>query len=138
MPHQRQAAKASSARPAHFNDHVGVDCFTIPAADGRKLTFLNVVDRNSRFQVCARIVSRHPAGVMDTFVRVWASWAGYPKSMTLDQGGEFFREFADELEANDVSTTWCATQAPWQNGPTERHGGAWKIVAAKTFILHTL
>ena len=49
----------------------------------------------------------------------------------MDQGGEFEREFAHELESMGVDLKPCAAHCPTQNSITERHGGMWKAVAKK-------
>ena len=61
--------------------------------------------------------------------RVWTCWAGPERTVVLDQGGEFAREFADDLEGHGTQIRWTSVQAPWKNGTCERHGGAWKAMA---------
>ena len=49
----------------------------------------------------------------------------------MDQGGEFEREFAQELESMGIEIRPCAAYCPTQNSITERHGGMWKAIAKK-------
>ena len=41
----------------------------------------------------------------------------------MDQGGGFEGEFSTLLERKGITQGVVATEAPWQNGIVERHGG---------------
>ena len=49
-----------------------------------------------------------------------------------DMGSEFGRELGEFMEAHGIRQYFTASEAPWQNGLVERHGGIWKAAARKT------
>ena len=128
MPKNRMPAAINNTTRS-FGDCLGIDLFSLPDYKGNRWTYLNVVDHATRFQVCWPIPSKHPAVVRDALERIWLCWAGPPKAVTVDQGGEFGREFSDYLEGLGVHVRWTAAEAPWKNAAAERHGGYWKAVA---------
>ena len=55
----------------------------------------------------------------------WFQWAGAPKSLAHDPGGEFVtEEWKLMLQENGIRPILSA--APWQRGRIERHGGTIK------------
>ena len=92
-------------------------------------TFINAVDMASKFQIVAPCESKHPRVVFATYLGVWCSWAGLPKAVLSDRGGEFHKEFSEELEAMNVQLLQAAVKSPTQNAACERAGGAWKFHA---------
>ena len=55
--------------------------------------------------------------------------------MVVDQGPEFAgEEFADFFWEQGVLVHFTDGQSPWQNGPTERAGGAFKEMLDKVFM----
>ena len=95
-----QAAVAPEVRASRFGERVGCNLVTIPiVVIGKTLKF---VDGATRFQVAVRVATKHLAAVPDAFVQGSAAWAGFPENCVLDQGGESFRELADESEASAV------------------------------------
>jgi hypothetical protein len=96
---------------------------------GNTKTFVNAVDMASRFQIVAPCESKHPRVVFATFMGTWCCWAGLPKAVLSDRGGEFNKEFSEELEAMNVELLNSAAISPTQNAVCERAGGAWKYHA---------
>lgn len=61
----------------------------VPQNDsGRRQLFLNVVVLASRFQVASKMVSNSPAVVLRGRMQSWIGWAGTPKALVCDIGGE--------------------------------------------------
>ena len=112
-----------------FGDCVAIDLFQLADTLGNTKTFVNAVDMASRFQIVATCESKHPRVVFATFMGVWCSWAGLPKAVLSDRGGEFNKEFSEELEAMNVELISSAAISPTQNAVCERAGGAWKFHA---------
>lgn len=53
----------------------------------------------------------------------------------VDQGPEFVgEEFADYFREQGVWVHFTDGQSPWQNGPTERAGGAFKDLLDKVIL----
>ena len=71
---------------------------------------------------------------LDLFTRFWMSWAGTPKSITVDRGTHNRGVFFSELQKLGVEVRSAATQAPFQIGRTERHGGILKHMIAKVVM----
>ena len=116
-------------RPHQFNEGVGVDLFELCDVYRRRSIFLNVVDRASGFQVVSPVTSRHPTVVLNKLMESWFNWAGVPRQILCDMGGESRREFAEELELMSVDVRFSAPYNPTQNAQRERAGGAWKLHA---------
>ena len=110
----------------NFNETIGVDLFSLADQHGRTLNFLNVVCHASTYQVCTPVDSRHPAHVFSRLMETWLIPFGIPSKVVCDQGGEFEREFAKELEDLGSKVSHTPGNAPTQNSIAERHGGMWK------------
>ena len=119
----------SIKRPTQFNESIAIDLFELADVHRRKAIFLNVVDRATGFQIVSPVVSRHPTVVLGKLLESWANWAGLPREILCDMGGEFRREFAQELESMGSDVRFAAPFSPTQNAQAERAGGAWKLHA---------
>ena len=84
------------------------------------MSFINILDLASIFGV-AMIPSKHPKIVWDHFFKHWITPLGVQRRLIYDQGGEFEREFGQELE--DLG---CEP-----NAVCERHGWIWKTHARR-------
>jgi len=111
-----------------FGDCVALDLFELADYNGYRQLFLNCVDLATRFQIVAAVESRSPSVVFHGFMQNWCRWAGPPNSVLTDLGGEFMREFGQEIE---LMGTRFRGVSPTQNAPTERRGGAWKYHARR-------
>ena len=108
------------------------DLFAIADSKQKVFHFLSIVDCATRFHIAALVPSKRPDDVLAALEQSWTNWAGPPRELVCDQGGEFFAEMATYLEAMDVEQRFIATEAPWQNGICERANAAWKLAAAAT------
>ena len=117
---------AKLAKDREFNDTIAVDLFFIRDRRDNPASFLSIVDLASRFHVVVRVKSKRPDVTWTKLLRHWILPFGVPLRVVHDGGGEFEREFGQELE--DMGTQLLGTSAlsPWQNGVAERHGGMWK------------
>ena len=113
-----------------FGEEVGLDIFEIKDAAGDRYQVLHCVCSGTTFQVASAL--GRSAGVpssrlcLDTFLKMWTTWAGIPKFLVVDRGTHNRGAFQLELEKLGVTFREVATEAPYQLGRTERHGGILK------------
>jgi len=119
---------ARSQEAREFNEVVGFDTFELHDSAGDRFLFLNVVVFASRFQLCGP-VEKTPESILRRFSDMWSQWAGWPRWVVCDQGGEFFGRFSEEAESQGCELFRIASNAPTQNGLVERRGGVWKHAA---------
>ncbi|CAE8594596.1 unnamed protein product, partial [Polarella glacialis] len=133
-----------SARPAklpamgNFNENVGLDIIVIYDQAGTKYMALSCVDLNTTFHVVTLVKNTQAATLREAFVRCWAEWAGLPKKVHVDLDSGFKAEFSEMISFWGAKTSLVAGQAPWQHGTTERQGGWWKTIWAKTVEHETI
>lgn len=132
-PRQKTDINLPAKLHAHgiVGDRVGVDLFALADYKGRTKDFLNVFDWASTIQIVSKLKSTFPKQVWMNFLNSWIAPFGKPKPVALDQGGEFERELAQELESAGVDLRPVAAYCPTRNSITERHGGMWKEIAKK-------
>ena len=58
----------------------------------------------------------------------WVVWAGPPKTLVTDMGTSFLAAFPTLAERYSATSKVVPTEAPWQVGMIERHGGVIKDV----------
>ena len=115
-----------------FGDTAAIDLFVLQDYKGNQLSFVNILDLASTFGVVvAMIPSKHPKIVWDHFFKHWITPFGVPRRLIYDQGGEFEREFGQELEDLGCELMPTAAMTPQQNAVCERHGGIWKTHARR-------
>ena len=114
-----------------FGDTAAIDLFVLADYEGKQLSFFNILDLASTFGVVAMIPSKHPKIVWDHFFEHWITPFGVPRRLIYDQGGEFEREFGQELEDLGCEPMPTAAITPQQNAVCERHGGIWKTHARR-------
>ena len=124
-----------------FNDVVSLDCFKMEQCVVNRqpddIWYLNMIDRATSLQKCIRIVSQTPSVVWKAFDEHWIlAWFGCPKSIVTDGHGSFRDVFANNLERWSCRTYRTSSEAPWQNGHCERHGGIWKSMMRKASFHH--
>ena len=68
------------------------------------------------------------AAVARAFANHWIRWAGAPRQVHHDQGGEIQRDFEQLMEKLNAQTFVTASDSAWQHGMTERHGGILKTI----------
>ena len=72
-------------------------------------------------------------------VQIWVKPFGFMEVLVVDQGPEFAgEEFADYFREQGVLVHFTDGQTPWQNGPTERAGGAFKEMLDKVILDATI
>ena len=114
-----------------FGDTAAIDLFVLADYEGNQLSFINILDSASTYGVVAMIPSKHPKIVWDHFFKHWITPFGVPRRLIYDQGGEFEREFGQELEDLGCELMPTAAITPQQNAVCERHGGIWKTHARR-------
>ncbi|CAK9048607.1 Retrovirus-related Pol polyprotein from transposon RE1 (Retro element 1) (AtRE1) [Includes: Protease RE1 [Durusdinium trenchii] len=114
-----------------FNDKVCLDVVFLHDVDEVKHTYLHVLDPAGGFYVFCWIPSRNPEDVLDNFNKVWASWAGLPRSIWADQDGAFQGAFAQTLQAHGVELDYVPAEAHWQAGEVEAYNRAFRYTANK-------
>ena len=114
-----------------FGDTAAIDLFVLADYEGNQLSFINILDLASTFGVVAMIPSKHPKIVWDHFFKHWITPFGVPRRLIYDQGGEFGREFGQELEDLGCEPMPTAAITPQPNAVCERHGGIWKTHARR-------
>ena len=114
-----------------FGDTAVIDLFVLADYEGNQLSFINILDLASTFGVVVMIPSKHPKIVWDHFLKHWITPLRVPRRLIYDQGGEFEREFGQELEDLVCEPMPTAAFTPQQNAVCERHGGIWKTHARR-------
>ena len=114
-----------------FGDTAGIDLFVLADYEGNQLSFIDILDLASTFGVVAMIPSKHPKIVWDHVFKHWITPFGVPRRLIYDHGGEFEREFGQELEGLGCELMPTAAITPQQNTVCERHGGIWKTHARR-------
>ena len=112
-----------------FNERVSIDGFEWESNSGYKAYVLHILDDATRFHLGQR--TRRESEVTSRLVKnMWFQWAGFPKQIIHDQGGEFMtQEWKDLLCQNGIQP--ILTAAPWQRGRIERHGGVVKEMLSR-------
>ncbi|CAE8634312.1 unnamed protein product, partial [Polarella glacialis] len=119
----------SLRRWQNFGDCIAVDLFSLADCHGQSLTFLNAIDMASRYQVVTFVPSKLPLVIYKAFKKTWVTPFGVPKAVLTDLGGEFNREFSQELSDLGSQMLTSAAISPTQNAVAERAGGLWKLHA---------
>ena len=109
-----------------FGDTAAIDLFVLADYEG-----INILDLASTFGVVALIPSKHPKMVWDPCFKHWITSFGVLRRLIYDQGGEFEREFGQEVEDFGCELTPTAAITPQQNAVCERHEGFWKTHARR-------
>ena len=99
-------------RPTQFNESVAVDLFELSDYKGAHRLFLNILDRASSFQCVWPVTTKHPPVVLQVFLQMWVAWAGVPERIKADMGGEFRREFCQELTEMGAVVEYAAPYDP--------------------------
>ena len=110
-------------RPTRFNMLVGVDVKYVKDGYGQSWPCLNILDLATGFNVFVPMPDRKAQTIADTFKWAWLSWASSPDKIVCDQGREFYGEFQRVQQMLGSKFRMIPTEAPWQNGMVERHGG---------------
>ena len=110
-------------RPRTFNLMVGCDMKVVHDHQGRQYYALNIVDFATTFQVMAMLDGCSAEECAEKFWLWWVVWAGPPKTLVTDMGTSFLAAFLTLAERYSATSKVVPTEAPWQVGMIERHGG---------------
>ena len=114
-----------------FGDTGAIDPLVLAYYAGNRLSLINVLDLASTFGVVAMVPSKHLKIVWDHFFKYWITPFGVPRLLIYDLGGDFERDFGQELEDLLCELMSTAAITPLQNAVCERHGGVWKTHARR-------
>ena len=65
--------------------------------------------------------------MIELFEQRWVSWAGQPREVYVDPGGEFVSDaFAAKMQASGIHVNMSASDSHWQLSRTEIHGSTVK------------
>ena len=110
--------------PKEFNERISFDGFEWKGKGGQNYYVIHVIDEATRFHLGLRS-QRDIQTTIKTLHQIWFQWAGYPRQIAHDQGGEFMtNEWKDLLLEHGIQPILSA--APWQRGRIERHGSTIK------------
>ena len=110
-------------RPRTFNLMVGCDMKVVHDHQGQQYYALNIVDFATTFQVMAMLDGCSAEECAEKFWLWWVVWAGPPKTLVTDMGTSFLAAFLTLAERYSATSKVVPTEAPWQVGMIERHGG---------------
>ena len=121
-----------------FNSRVNLDFVHMHDADKEGYLFLHILEPNGSYNVFYPVETRDPQHVFDTFTTAWASWAGYPDLLVVDQDGAFEGAFFEKMSAMGSVVEPIAGQSHWQAGAVEAYNRAFRFAAAKAIDEHGL
>ena len=125
---------AKHKRAEVFNEQIMMDTFDLPLKDGKKVSMLNICDEGTGMQICVPLrKGKQTEHVRSAYRKNWKRWAGVPKRVLTDGGGEFDGVVQEGFEIDGSYVEKTAAYAPWQNGVCERHGGIWKDAFGKAY-----
>ena len=119
-------------RPRTFNLMVGCDMKTVHDHQGNQFHTLNIIDFATTFQVLAMLEGCSAEECAEKFWLWWVVWAGPPKTLVTDMGTSFLAAFITLAERYSATSKVIPTEAPWQVGMIERHGGVINDVISMT------
>ena len=115
----KSARPAKAERAEKFNDCVVIDVKHVHDANMKKYVVLHFVDEATFYHVATLVDKADSVTSVVFFQNKWVAWAGVPKKIIHDQGGEFQYWCERYLERVSVDSFVVPTEAAW----TERHGG---------------
>ena len=122
-PPERLPRVSMPHRPTRFNHVVGLDLKIIKDASGERYYLLNIVDLATTFNICVVLPNKESSTVMAAWKQNWALPFGTPEKTVTDRGREFFGVFQEMVNDSGMEFHMIPTEAPWQHGMVERHGG---------------
>ena len=123
----KPARPATIPKSYEANQVVGVDVLYLPWTDPKEqVPVLNIVDWGTCYQVLEPVQGMTAEKVWAAFQRGWVRTFGMPRILVADQGKEFIGKFARKAGEHGALLRLIGARAPWQNGRTERQGGAAK------------
>ena len=140
----RRAATPPAAKPARmprtsgWNIEVGVDIFFVKDVDNVQYPVLSVVELSTTFHVCAVLTETSAYTIKEALENLWTNWAGPPAEIRIDGDNAFRAEVQEALKDYGTRIRVTAAYSAWQHGRTERHGGWWKHMLARTIEHETV
>lgn len=86
-----------------------------------KACLVTLIDRKSRFLLCARIDKKNSINVRDSMINLLDDQPLY--SITPDRGKEFSKHSEVTIALNDVQFYWPLPSHPWDRGSNENTNG---------------
>ena len=71
-----------------FNDTVSLDLLTVHDVNMNRYEVISIVDWGSRYHVAAMMKDKTSGRAARKFCTHWINWAGAPRKVQMDQGGE--------------------------------------------------
>ena len=126
-------ARPGSIHPDRdFNDRVSMDGVTWTAQNGKTYHFYRMLDESSGFHLARASPQRDASSAIVALRQTWLHWAGPCKELWFDDASELgSEEFAQFLQSQNICSRMIATDARWQLGRAERHGGILQSMLAK-------
>ena len=100
---------------------VGCDMKVVHDHQGRQYYALNIVDFATTFQFMAMLDGCSAEECAKKFWLWWVVWTGPSKTLVINIG--IFAAFLTLAERYFATSKVVPTEAPWQVGMIERHGG---------------
>ena len=119
-----------------FNDQVGFDVLEIPSWEHgiQKIKAASCLDHGTKFQIVSPLLEGEKGkSLRKAYVSSWKKWARPPRRLVCDPAKQNVAPaLADPLERESTQIDQVASEAQWQNGDTEVHGGWWRRIFTKT------
>ena len=113
-----------------FNDKLCMDYVFLHDVKGVKHNYLHLLEPAGGYNVFIWMPSRDPNTVLEAFTNSWATWAGYPRIIKLDQDGAFEGSFQDTV-GKVSELDYSPAEAHWQAGEVEAFNRAFRYTAEK-------
>ena len=118
------------------NDLVGIDTVHLRNHDNVAVPALNIIDRNSHFQLMVPMRQETAECVQEAY-RQWIKFFGPPRQILNDLGTEFRGSFSEQAERDGSEVLPSSLEAPTQRGLTERAGGLFKDLLYKAMATYS-
>lgn len=118
---RRSKAQSIHHRPVEANDRLAFGHFEADLLLGRqdcRSAVLVVKERTSRLTLLAKVARRDSQTVMRALAKLVRPYQGQVKTLTTDNGSEFFRH-ADFAKQTGCQVYVCDPHSPWQRGQVE-------------------
>ena len=110
-----------------FNTKVGMDLVTWRNAKGRAFHFVHFIDEATLFHIGVECGPEAGGSGAEEIIRhfesCWVTWAGPPREVYVDPGGEFVSDaWALRMQEAGIVVRMSAGDSHWQLGRCEIHG----------------
>ena len=137
--HPKVARPGQLRIPQDFNDHISFDGAEWKDPNNKSYPFYHFIDTATNFHVAIPYQQRNTDGLIEAFQNAWMRWAGPPKAMMFDSCTEANSEqFARYLQEHSIQSYVIPTDAHWQLGRAERHGGTLMSMIDKYHAEHPI